>query len=57
MSISEIIGKILGTLGLLLCLALTVWFIWSWYEVATNNLTPNYLYSDYNFFIVIFGRG
>lgn len=53
----EIIGKILGTLGLLLCLALTVWFVWSWYEVATNNLTPNYLYSDYNFFIVIFGRG
>lgn len=52
----EIIGKILGTIGLLLCLACFVWLGLSWYEVISNNLTPDYLYSDYNFFIVVFGR-
>lgn len=50
----SIIGRIISTISLLLCLA---WLGLSWYEVVANNLTPGYLYSDYNFFIVVFGRG
>ncbi len=50
------ISKIFATIGLLLCLALVVWLGASWLEVIQNNMTTNYLYSDYNFFIVVFGR-
>lgn len=37
-------------LTIILCCILLAWFIGSWAEVAANNTTPNYQYSQINFF-------
>lgn len=55
MTRTEIIGKILATIGILFCLACLVWFGLSWAEVITNNLAPNPEYSGWNLINIIFG--
>lgn len=57
MSFTEVLGKIFTALYYLVIAALVLWVLISWHEVISNNMTPNYVYSDYNFFTVIFGRG
>lgn len=54
MTFTEILGKIFTALFYIGMVALVLWFLISWYEVITNNLTPDYPYSTYNFFKVIF---
>ena len=55
MTISEIIGKIFATIGLLLCLACAIWFCVSWAEITAHNCAPNPEYSAWNLINIIFG--
>lgn len=44
--------KKLGIAIQVVCWAFALWFMLSWAEIATNNLTPGYEYNKYNFFVV-----
>lgn len=37
-----------------LVIAFCIWVILSWLEVVNNNMAPGYIYSQFNFFAMLF---
>ena len=48
--VKEIVKNVVADVVIILCVALTLWFIVSFVEVNMKNLTENPVYSSWNFF-------
>ena len=48
--IKEIVKNVVADVVIILCVALTLWFLFSFVEVNMKNLTENPVYNSWNFF-------
>ena len=48
--VKKVIKNVVADVVIILCVALTLWFIVSFIEVDMKNLTENPVYSSWNFF-------
>ena len=48
--VKKVIKNVMANVVIILCVALTLWFIVSFVEVNMKNLTENPVYSSWNFF-------